>query len=596
MSESDLKQRLAAILAADVAGYSRLMAADERTTVAALDAARSVFKARIESNQGRIIDMAGDSVLAVFETAAGAVSAALAVQQQLKTLIADVPEDRHMRFRIGVHMGDVIEKFDGTIYGDGVNIAARLEGLAEPGGIAVSDAVRGAVKSRVAATFEDLGEKTVKNISEPVRVYAIHAGARTASERSRAPAASSAPAPAKRPSIAVLPFDNMSNDPEQEYFADGITEDVITELSKWEDFSVIARNSAFTYKGKAIKMQDLARDLGADFVLEGSVRKSGARIRITAQFIDAHSGHHVWADKFDETGDDLFDLQDRVTRKIVTTLGGDYGQIRKNEYERVWSQPASSLDEYDCFLRGHSVFYGFSAEAMKESRAIWSEGLARFPNSGLLKIKIAWTHIFDAIYSYTSDPVGALTQAFALCEAGMADKHLPQAGQRYGLWQQATLFLWFKRDHTGALRVAKSIRKLFPFDGEGLGMMAQIANYCGDLALAEEWMNESMARDPHVPEMALKNFGVVMYSLDRFDEAIEFLERTSLVDAEVLRYRAAALAAAGRLEEARSVATKLKEVVPGVSIAMLRQHIPYRNQEQRERELNHLRLAGLGEG
>ena len=225
----------------------------------------------------------------------------------------------------------------------------------------------------------------------------------------------------------------------------------------------------------------------------------------------------MWADKFDESGDDLFDLQDRVTRKIVTTLGGAYGQIRKNEYQRVWSQPASSLDEYDCFLRGHSIFYGFTAEAMKESRAIWSEGLTRFPNSGLLKIKIAWTLIFDAMYSFTPDPVGALTEAFALSEEGLVDKNLPQAGQRYGLWQRAALLLWLKRDHANALRVAKSVCQMFPFDGEGLGMMAQIANYCGDLGLAKDWMNESMVRDPHLPEMALKNFGVVSYSLDNFE-------------------------------------------------------------------------------
>lgn len=250
MSGTDLRQRLAAILAADVAGYSRLMAADERATVAALDAGRAVFRARIEANQGRVIDMAGDSVLAVFETAAGAVSAALEVQRELGTSSDTAPEDRRMRFRIGVHLGDVIEKSDGTVYGDGVNIAARLEGLAEPGGIAVSESIRSAVKGKVGASFEDQGEQKVKNIAEPVRAYRVRA-AGAASSASTAPPHGPKLTLPDGPSIAVLPFQNMSGDPEQEYFSDGITEDLITDLSKLSGLLVIARNSTFTYKGRA---------------------------------------------------------------------------------------------------------------------------------------------------------------------------------------------------------------------------------------------------------------------------------------------------------------------------------------------------------
>ncbi|HSC29207.1 MAG TPA: adenylate/guanylate cyclase domain-containing protein, partial [Vicinamibacterales bacterium] len=253
MSETELKQRLAAILAADAAGYSRLMRVDERATVAALDAARTVFRSHIESNGGRVIDMAGDSVLAVFELATSAVCASLAIQRELDAQASAVPEDRRLPFRIGVHLGEIIEKSDGTVYGDGVNIAARLQGLAEPGGITASESIRIAVLGRVSATFDDRGEQAVKNIPDPVRAFSI----RPDGDEQRPPAATGFDSPlADKPSIAVLPFANMSGDPEQDYFADGITEDIITQLARFRAICVIARNSVFVYKNKAVRVQD----------------------------------------------------------------------------------------------------------------------------------------------------------------------------------------------------------------------------------------------------------------------------------------------------------------------------------------------------
>src|SRR5216683_1178509 len=307
LTSSGVRQRLVAILAADVAGYSRLMAVDERATVVALDAARRVFKAQIESHQGRVIDMAGDSVLAVFETATGAVAAALAIQETLAATEGAVPKDRRMRFRIGVHLGDVIEKADGTVYGDGVNIAARLEGLAEPGGITVSEGVQVALRNRVAATFEDQGEQQVKNISHPVRAFRV---------RGPNAAVSKPSGTAVKPELAVLPFANMSGDPEQEYFADGMVEDIITALSRFRQLFVIARNSTFTYKGRAVDVRHVAKELGVRYVLEGSVRKSGGRVRITGQLIDAATGAHLWADKFDGSLEDVFELQDKVASSV----------------------------------------------------------------------------------------------------------------------------------------------------------------------------------------------------------------------------------------------------------------------------------------
>src|SRR5450759_2248677 len=282
-------------------------------TVAALDAARAVFRTQIESNHGRVIDMAGDSVLAVFETATGAVSAALAVQQELNALSAHVSEDRRMRFRIGVHLGDVIEKSDGTVYGDGVNIAARLEGLAEVGGITISDAVQGAVRGKVTATFVDQGEQQVKNIPHPVRAFAVRTDGSTALKPPLAIGEIDLSLPDK-PSIAVLPFANLSGDPEQEYFTDGITEDIITELSRFHSLFVIARNSTFTYKGKAVDVRTVAKELGVRYVLEGSIRRAANRVRVTAQLIDALTGIHVWADRYDRVLEAIFAVQGELTQ------------------------------------------------------------------------------------------------------------------------------------------------------------------------------------------------------------------------------------------------------------------------------------------
>jgi adenylate cyclase len=345
------------------------MAADDRATVAALDAARAVFKTRIESNQGRVIDMAGDSVLAVFETATGAVTTALAVQEDLARLIADVPEDRRMRFRIGVHLGDVIEKADGTVYGDGVNIAARLQGLAEPGGITVSESIRAAVKGKVGANFVDQGEQTVKNIPDPVRAYRI----------GPASAVAAAPKPVAgeidlslpdKPSIAVLPFTNMSGDPEQEYFSDGITEDITTELSRFHSLFVIARNSSFTYKGRSADVRTIGKELGVRYVLEGSIRTVGNRIRVTAQLIDATSASHLWAEKYDRQLEDVFAVQEEVTQSIVAAIAP---RVDAEERARVSRRRPESLGAYDLALRASAD----GEEAYRKSDFdLWERSLA----------------------------------------------------------------------------------------------------------------------------------------------------------------------------------------------------------------------------
>ena len=302
--------------------------------------------------------MAGDSVLAVFETVTGAVSAALAIQKEINQAGESVPEDRRMRFRIGVHLGDVMEKADGTIYGDGVNIAARLEGLAEPGGITISGAVRGAVRGKVMAGFVDQGEQQVKNIPYPVRAFAVCAEGDIAAIPSSV-VAESAPSLPDKPSIAVLPFANMSGDPEQEYFVDGITEDILTDLASVSGLFVIARNSSFVYKNQAVDIKEVGRKFGVRHVLEGSVRKAGARVRITAQLIDAETGGHVWAERFDRDVEDIFAVQDEVTRNIVNAL-----KVRLTGNDRKYREQRGKVnaEAYDYAMRARSSFLQFTPE------------------------------------------------------------------------------------------------------------------------------------------------------------------------------------------------------------------------------------------
>jgi len=360
LSESQIRQRLAAILVADVAGYSRLMGCDECGTVANLEGARSVFRASVESHQGRVIDMAGDSVLAIYETATGAVASALAIQHELDERAAQVAEDCRMRFRIGIHLGDVMEKTDGSVFGDGVNIAARLEALAEPGGITVSDAVQCAIRNRMSATFDDLGAQRVKNIADPIRAYKVYDAARLAVPTAAA-AVPAAPGRERvdKPQIAVLPFLNMSGDAEQEFFADGITEDIITELSRFRDLFVISRNSSFKYKGQAVEVQKFARELGVNYVVEGSVRKVGKRVRITVQLIDAENDRHIWAERYDRDLEDIFAIRDEVTTAIVATLPGRVEAAARNRAAR---NPTENMAAYECVLTARSCITAATAK------------------------------------------------------------------------------------------------------------------------------------------------------------------------------------------------------------------------------------------
>ena len=360
-------RRLAAIVAADVAGYSRLMGLDEVGTARALREHRKETDELVARHGGRLVKTTGDGVLLEFASVVDAVECAVAMQAVMAERNQGVPDDRRMLFRIGINLGDILIEGD-DILGDGVNVAARLEGIAEPGGICISSSAYEQVRGKVAVEFTDLGDQPLKNIARPIRAFALQAKGETTILSSKGTAL---PLPDK-PSIAVLPFQNISGDPEQEYFADGMVEDIITELSRFKSLFVIARNSSFTYKGKTFEIKQIGRDLGVRYVLEGSVRKAGGRVRITGQLIDSTTGAHLWADRFDGALEDVFELQDKVTASVVAQL---FSTVQLQEEERAIRKPTDNLDAYDYYLRGTAKFWGWSRESTEASMALFTKAI-----------------------------------------------------------------------------------------------------------------------------------------------------------------------------------------------------------------------------
>jgi TolB-like protein/class 3 adenylate cyclase len=375
-----VERRLAAVLAADVAGYSRLMGRDEEGTLAQLKSFRkSLVDPAISEHRGRIVKTTGDGMLVEFASAVDAARCAVEVQRGMAKQNSVVPQDVRIEFRIGIHVGDIIID-ENDIFGDGVNIAARLEGIAEPGGVCISDDAQRQIRGKVDITFEDIGLQNLKNITEPMRAWRLRIDAKSTALPSPKPTIETAqplPLPDK-PSIAVLPFENMSGDPEQEYFADGMVEDIITALSRFKALFVIARNSSFTYKGRAVDVKQVGRELGVRYVLEGSVRKTANRVRITGQLVDSATGAHLWADRFDGGLGDIFDLQDQVTESVVGAIAPT---VEKAEIERAKRKPTESLDAYTLYLRGLASLYQFAnRQANDEALRLFNSAIELDPD------------------------------------------------------------------------------------------------------------------------------------------------------------------------------------------------------------------------
>lgn len=636
MSDASLRQRLMAILAADVAGFSRLMAGDERSTVAALDAARDVFRAEVESRQGRVVDMAGDSVLAVFETATGAVTAALAVQAALPSASHPLLTEGRMAYRIGVHLGDVIEKPDGTVYGDGVNIAARLQTLASPGGVTVSDAVRSALRGRVDATFRDEGEHTVKNIRGPVHAYALVTAAppRSASRpgvgrqrlvviaagllvvlaavaslallRSRDPQPGGGSAPAAvlalpdKPSIAVLPFDNMGGDPEQAYFADGITEDLITDLSKVAGLFVIARNSTFVYKGKARDVREVGRSLGVRYVLEGSVRRSGGGLRVNAQLVDAATAGHVWADRYDGEMSDIFKLQDRVTSSIVSALAIE---LTREDRARVARRGTDNVEAYDAFLKGWQLYMKQTPDDFRAAVGHFARAAELDPKYGRAHAALAVTYWeaytrawFPALGSTRSLEVRARAEQFL---ARAMDDPTPLAHR------VASAMALHARRYDEAIAEARKAVASDPNDADGYVVLAGALSFAGQPREALEYVERAMRLSPHHPPYYLYQLGLAQFGLKRLDLAVVSLERAAALgpgDYWAQRLLLSTYGLLGRRDKAAKLLADMTRAGEGrgvsahtdpLTIRAITYWLPFSERADAERFADGLRKAGV---
>ena len=414
MSEEKVERRLAAIFAGDIAGYSRLMGLDEEGTLRQLKGIRKeLVDPKITEHRGRIVKTTGDGILVEFVSVVDAVRCAVDIQRGMTERNADVPTDRRIEFRIGINVGDIIID-GGDIYGDGVNVAARLEALAQPNGILVSRAVHDQVQDKLSFNFEDIGEQSVKNITRPVRAFRIGVGEKLDGSSSPMP---DAEAVWRRPAVAVLPFVNMSRDSEQDYFVDGLTEDIITALSYWRMFPVIARNSTFVYKGRAVNVQQIATELGAKYVIEGSVRKAGDQVRVTVQLIDAATGHHVWAERYDRKIDDIFALQDEISERIVATVTPE---LERAERKRSVAKQPNDLHAWDLFLRGMSQLYEFTKEGNERARDLFEQTVALDPTYSRGHTGLAYSHYRDVMFVFTDNDEHSIAKCLESAQRAVA--------------------------------------------------------------------------------------------------------------------------------------------------------------------------------
>ncbi len=630
MAEEGLTRKLAAIFYADVAGYSRLTGADEEGTHKTLSAYLDAITTLIEDHGGRVLHYAGDAVLAEFASIVVAVSCAVEVQRDLATRNESLADDRKVQFRIGVNLGDVIVDRD-ELYGEGVNVAARLESLAEPGGICVSRKVLEEVRGKLDVGYEFLGEQSVKNIERPIPVYRVllapEAAGQIIGERRAARAAWGRPAlmaaaavvllaavggvavwrpwspdvePASvermafplpdKPSIAILPFNNLSGDPEQEYFADGITEDITTELSRFRGLFVIARNSAFVYKGKAVNVREVGRELGIRYVLEGSVRRSGTTVRINAQLVDAATGAHLWAERYDRDMRDVFAVQDEVTQKIVSAIGTT--QLLEAATRRVSRKNPKDLEAYDLYLRGLDLWFRFTPEDNAEARALYMRAAALDPSYSRPHTGLAWTHLQEVFLGWNDRPAESLQSAFVSAQRAVA----LDDSDSWAHWALGAVYLYMGQ-HDRALATYERALTLNPNDANNLAHYGGWALvFAGRPEEGIEAVAKAKRLNPHYPWWYAFGLGQAYFAARRYDEAIEaWRDKTAPASARPVVFIAAAHAQAGRLDEARAIMNKFRQAAPGVTVSGFAAGQPYKDPADLQHLLDGLRKSGVPE-
>jgi len=592
-----VERRLTAVLAADVVGYSRLMQSDDEATLRALTERRAVFADRVVADGGRVVDTAGDSVLAEFPSIFRAVQCAIAVQRGLEEANAPLAEDRRMRYRIGVELGDVLSDGQG-IYGDGVNIAARLQGLAPPGGICVSQAVREQVGHRLALRFEDLGDQPVKNIAGPVRVFriALEQDAEAASDAAHAPAAPHG----ERAWLAVLPFDNMSGESDQAYFADGMVEELITALARTEQFFVVARNSTFAYKGQAVDVKRVGRELGVNYVLEGSVRKAGARVRITVQLIDAASGAHLWADRFDGTLEEIFELQDRIAESVVWAI---LPSLQRAEIERSRAKGPRNVLAYDLLLRAMpGILPGASKVQKVEAMTLLQRAVELDPRYALAKACAA----FVCLHRLTDGEGGAdvARTGLRLADQALADHQdnpatLALAGMTVALLGYRMLgvpVIGFRYDD--ALSATDRALALSP-NLFTVAYASGIVRACaGDAEAGIELLERAVRLSPRGPALAalLSALAATYAVCGRYEEGLAAAERAvreSPSFASAHRTLTGLLGSLGRWDEAKESARRLLALAPRFTVSRYASTVPIRDAGLRRQVCDLLRTAGV---
>jgi TolB-like protein len=579
-----VERRLAAILAADVAGYSRLMGLDEEGTLAALKMVRrDLSDPKVTEHRGRIVKTTGDGLLIEFASVVDAVRCAVEVQRMMAERNATVPAEQRIEFRIGINLGDIIIE-EGDIFGDGVNIAARLEGIAEPGGICISDDAFRQVRGKIEAEFADIGEQSLKNIARPMRVYRI--GPASAPETATTPP-TALPLPDK-PSIAVLPFTNMSGDPEQEYFADGMVEEIITALSRIRWLFVIARNSTFTYKGQAVDVKQVGRELGVRYVLEGSVRKSGQRVRITGQLLDAQSGTHLWADRFDGLLEDVFDLQDKVAVSVAGVIepAMQVAEMRRSA-ARPTGRSTNDLTAYDLYLRALAAFFPVTKEGVIEAQELLEQAIAIDRHYAPALSWAAHCHLRLVVEGWAEEPETSRHKA-----SDLARQALQVAENDPGILANAAQVLArFGEDIGAMIGLVDRALALNPSYARGWFVSGLLRVWAGQPDLGIEHVETSVRLSPRKRVgSTLFVIGMAYFFKRQFDEAASKL-RSSVQDhpgyPQPYRFLAACYAHMGRLDEARAIVIRLRAITPLV----VPNERPWRNPEHSELLLSGLRLA-----
>jgi adenylate cyclase len=580
------ERRLAAVLSADMVGFSRLMEVDETGTLARLKTHRlELIDPAIAKSRGRIIKTTGDGMLVEFHSIVDAVLCAAEIQRRMARRNADVSPARWIQFRIGINLGDVIVD-DDDIFGDGVNVAARLQMLAEPGGICVSGAVREQVGQRLDdIAFEDLGEQSVKNIARPIRTFRVRLdqGSKGAPEGANDIAV--ATAVSKKPSIAVLPLVNMSGDPEQEFFADGLTEDIITELSRFHDLLVISRNSTFVYKGKAVKVQEVAREFGVDYILEGSVRKVGDRIRVTVQLIDAETDRHIWAERYDRQLEDIFAIQDEMTGAIVATLPG---RVEAARHDRVKHKRTDNMMAYECVLAAKVLHHRSTQVDNAEAQRLLDRALALDPN-------YAHAHAWKAcvlgqtwVYNWCADRDATFRQVAAELEVTLAlddndsDVHRILAALNLN-----------RADHDKAAYHQERALALNPNYDLVVVQQGELLTWLGRPEEGIDWIKKAMRLNPYHPERFWGHLGRACYCAEKYGEAAEAFSRITRPDHTHHAFLAATFAQMGNAVAAAAHAAEVLKREPKFSVAAYLATQHYKHEADRRRHEAGLVKAGL---